>query len=63
MVLSTDEDNKYRRYMKLHVLPGHNANPVRNFMLKHVVMEKDYKVSTDNDTCFIWMRDYVDLEN
>ena len=49
--------------MKLHVLPNHNANPVRNFVFKHVVMEKDCKVSTDNDTCFIWMKDYVDLEN
>ena len=63
MVLSTGEDNKYPRYMKLHVLPCHKSSPVRNFMFKHVVMDKDRKVTTDNDTCFMWMKDYVDLEN
>ena len=63
MVLSTDGDNEYPRHMKLHVLPGHKASPVRNFMLKHVVMDKQRKVSTDNDTCFMWMKDYVELEN
>ena len=26
-------------------------------------MDKDRKVTTDNDTCFMWMKDYVDLEN
>ena len=63
MVLSTGEDNKYPRYMKLHVLPGHKAGPVKNFMFKHVVMDKQRKASTDNDTCFTWMKDHVDLEN
>lgn len=29
MVLSTGEDNKYPRYMKLHVLPGHKSGPIR----------------------------------
>ena len=63
LLLSTGEDNKYPRYMKLHVLPDHKSSPVRNFMFKHVVMDKDHKVTTDNDTCFMWMKDYVNLEN
>jgi len=32
MVLSTGEDNRHPRYMKLHVLSGHKSSPVRNFM-------------------------------
>ena len=32
-------------------------------MFKYVVMDKDRKVTTDNDTCFMWMKDYVNLEN
>ncbi|MST90219.1 transposase [Sharpea azabuensis] len=63
MVLSADGDNEYPRHMKLHVLPGHKASPVRNFMFKHVAMDKDSKESTDNDKCFMWMKDYVDFEN
>ena len=63
MVLSTSEDKKYPRYMKLHVLPGHKSSPVRNFMFKHVVMDKDRRVTTDNDIFFMWMKDYMNLEN
>lgn len=63
MVLSTGEDNKHPRYMKLHVLSGHKSSPVRNFMFKHVLMDKDSKLTTDNDTFFMWMKDYVNLEN
>ena len=32
-------------------------------MFKHVIINKDCRVSTDNDTCFMWMKDYVELEN
>lgn len=49
MVLSTGEDNKHQRY--------------GNFMFKHVTMDKECRISTDNDTCFMWMKDYVELEN
>lgn len=63
IVLSTGEDNKYPRYMKHHVLPDHKSRPIRNFMFMHVAMGKECKISTDNDTCFMWMKDYVELEN
>lgn len=39
------------------------SEPIRNFMFKHVAMGKECKISTDNDTCFMWMKDYVELEN
>ena len=39
MVLSTEEDNKYPRYMKLHVLTCHKASHVKNYMFKHDVID------------------------
>lgn len=32
-------------------------------MFKHDAMDKECKISTDNDTCFMWMKDYGEIEN
>lgn len=63
IVLSTSEDNKCLRYMNLHAIPDHKSGPNRNFMFKHVTINKECKISTDNDTCSMWMKYYAELEN
>ena len=32
-------------------------------MFKHVAMGKECKISTDNGTCLMWKKNYVELEN
>ena len=41
----------------------YKESPVRNFVFKHVVLDKKRKVSTENDTCFMWIKDSVELED
>ena len=63
IVLSIGEDNKCPRDMNLHVIPDHKSGPNRNFMFKLGTINKESKISTDNGTCSMWMKYYVELEN
>lgn len=63
MALSTDAYNEYPRYMMLHVLPNHKADPIKEFVSSHMVLSSDTIVSCDNDPSFKWLKNVVDLNN
>ena len=59
LVLATEQDNRYPTYMKLHVLPGHKAKPIEEYMTSHIVLDKTRTVTTDSDASFKWLNSYV----
>lgn len=63
MTLSTEAKNECPLYIKLHALPNHKAQPIRDYLQDHVIINQDKTVSCDNDPAFKWLKDCVNLEN
>ena len=63
LTISTGAYNRYSLYIKLHALPNHKAQPIKDYLTEHVVLGKDRTMSTDKDKSFMWLKDYVNLRN
>ena len=59
VILSTDQDNKYPRFIKLCAIPKDNGKYIENFMEKRIKLSKDRVLNTDGKTTFNVMSDKI----
>ncbi len=61
MVLSTNGENKYPQYIKLHPIPVDNKFHIDNIITKSVKLSKKRKMNTDGKTTFNSIKDKINL--
>ncbi len=61
VVLSTDAENHYPKYIKLHPIPTDNQIQVKNVISKSIKLSKDRKLNTDGKTTFNKIEDEIEL--
>lgn len=59
----TAEDNKYPTYVQLHALKNHKSAPIKEWLFKHVKLNKTTIVNCDKDTAFNFLKKRVVLHS
>ena len=63
IVLSTEQENQYPKYIKLKEIKTDNSNVIENFFKSYVYMSKDRKLNTDGKTTFNILKKNMNVQN
>lgn len=63
IMLSSDQENKYPSYIKLHVIKKDNSEMINKVISKSIVLGKDRKLNTDGKTTFNILSDRIKLNS
>lgn len=63
MVLSTDKENSYPKFLKLSIIPTENKKYTNQFFCANAKVSKDRTLNTDGKTTFSDLADIIQLKS
>lgn len=63
MILSTDKENQYPKFLKICLIPVENKMYVSNFVKKRILLDKNSTLNTDGTNAFNDIKDLIQLNS